>query len=96
MPTFNQLVRKGRKSLEKKSTAPALLKSYNHQWLEQQSVATRERINGMLRRYKLQFVGMEIDSNFRIGNQVQIDFDNLGEFIEIPLFKNNEKEVERE
>ncbi|MBE5931690.1 MAG: 30S ribosomal protein S12, partial [Lachnospiraceae bacterium] len=23
MPTFNQLVRKGRKSLEKKSTAPA-------------------------------------------------------------------------
>lgn len=29
MPTFNQLVRKGRKELEKKSTAPALLKSYN-------------------------------------------------------------------
>ncbi len=29
MPTFNQLVRKGRKSLEKKSTAPALLKGLN-------------------------------------------------------------------
>lgn len=29
MPTFNQLVRKGRKSLEKKSTAPALLKGFN-------------------------------------------------------------------
>lgn len=29
MPTFNQLVRKGRKVIEKKSTAPALLKSYN-------------------------------------------------------------------
>ena len=29
MPTFNQLVRKGRKVLEKKSTAPALLKGYN-------------------------------------------------------------------
>ena len=29
MPTFNQLVRKGRESLEKKSTAPALLKGYN-------------------------------------------------------------------
>ncbi|MDR1066217.1 MAG: 30S ribosomal protein S12 [Clostridiales bacterium] len=29
MPTFNQLVRKGRKNLEKKSTAPALLKSLN-------------------------------------------------------------------
>ena len=29
MPTFNQLVRKGRKSLEEKSTAPALQKGYN-------------------------------------------------------------------
>ena len=29
MPTFNQLVRKGRDVLEKKSTAPALQKGYN-------------------------------------------------------------------
>lgn len=29
MPTFNQLVRKGRKTLHKKSTAPALLKGFN-------------------------------------------------------------------
>ena len=29
MPTFNQLVRKGRQTVEKKSTAPALLRSYN-------------------------------------------------------------------
>ena len=29
MPTFNQLVRKGRQTIEKKSTAPALLKGYN-------------------------------------------------------------------
>ncbi len=29
MPTFNQLVRKGRSVAEKKSTAPALLKGYN-------------------------------------------------------------------
>jgi small subunit ribosomal protein S12 len=29
MPTFNQLVRKGRKTVEKKSTAPALAKGYN-------------------------------------------------------------------
>ena len=29
MPTFNQLVRKGRQTSEKKSTAPALLKGYN-------------------------------------------------------------------
>ena len=29
MPTFNQLVRKGRSVIEKKSTSPALQKSYN-------------------------------------------------------------------
>ncbi|MDK2802347.1 MAG: 30S ribosomal protein S12 [Oscillospiraceae bacterium] len=29
MPTFNQLVRKGRKVIKKKSTAPALLKGFN-------------------------------------------------------------------
>lgn len=29
MPTFNQLVRKGRKTIEKKSTAPALQKGFN-------------------------------------------------------------------
>ena len=31
MPTFNQLVRKGREGSGQKSTAPALLKSYNSQ-----------------------------------------------------------------
>ena len=29
MPTINQLVRKGRKAIEKKSTAPALQKGFN-------------------------------------------------------------------
>ena len=29
MPTFNQLVRKGRQTIEKKSTSPALQKSFN-------------------------------------------------------------------
>ena len=38
MPTFNQLVRKGRQTLEKKSTAPALQSSYNS--LNKKSVAT--------------------------------------------------------
>ena len=31
MPTFNQLVRKGREVLVKKATAPALLRGYNSQ-----------------------------------------------------------------
>ena len=36
MPTFNQLVRKGRQTSVKKSTAPALQKGYNslHKKLE--------------------------------------------------------------
>ena len=38
MPTFNQLVRKGRQTLEKKSTAPALQKSFNS--LNKKSVET--------------------------------------------------------
>ena len=38
MPTFNQLVRKGRQTLGKKSTAPALQKSYNS--LNKRSVDT--------------------------------------------------------
>ena len=29
MPTFNQLVRKGRETVEKKATAPVLLKGWN-------------------------------------------------------------------
>ena len=31
MPTFNQLVHKGRQTLEKKSTAPALQRGWNSQ-----------------------------------------------------------------
>ena len=38
MPTFNQLVKKGRQTSVKKSTAPALLKSYNS--LQKKSIDT--------------------------------------------------------
>lgn len=31
MPTFNQLVRKGRETVEKKATAPALLKGWSQE-----------------------------------------------------------------
>ena len=33
---------------------------------------------------------MEISGDLRVGNQIQFDFDNLGEFIEIPLIRNEE------
>ena len=32
MPTFNQLVRKGRQTSQKKSTAPALQKGFNYRY----------------------------------------------------------------
>ena len=41
MPTFNQLVRKGRKTAEKKYTAPALLKGYNS--LQKRATDTKKR-----------------------------------------------------
>jgi small subunit ribosomal protein S12 len=44
MPTFNQLVRKGRKIAEKKSKTPALLKGYNtrnHEMTDQNSPQKR-------------------------------------------------------
>ena len=43
MPTFNQLVRKGRQTTVKKSTAPALLKSYNSLRKESVDVAAPQK-----------------------------------------------------
>ena len=46
MPTFNQLVRKGRQTTAKKSTAPALQKGYN----SLQKTATPKKPNSALRK----------------------------------------------
>ena len=43
MPTFNQLVRKGRKVLEDKSTAPALQKGYNAKKKKQTNVSSPQK-----------------------------------------------------
>ena len=43
MPTFNQLVRKGRKSLAEKSTAPALQKGYNAKKKKQTNVSSPQK-----------------------------------------------------
>ena len=65
-------------------------------WLEQQSPATRERINNMLRRFKAQLVGTEITGDMRVGNQITMDLDDIGEYIEIPVYKNIEREQDGE
>jgi small subunit ribosomal protein S12 len=43
MPTINQLVRKGRKEVEKKSTAPALQKGYNSFRKEETELAAPQK-----------------------------------------------------
>ncbi len=43
MPTFNQLVRKGRKTVEKKSTAPALQKGLNTLKKKQTDISSPQR-----------------------------------------------------
>ena len=43
MPTFNQLVRKGRKTVEKKSTAPALQKGLNSQQKKATDVSSPQK-----------------------------------------------------
>ncbi|MBQ7009159.1 MAG: 30S ribosomal protein S12 [Ruminococcus sp.] len=43
MPTFNQLVRKGRKVLEDKSTAPALQKGYDAKKKKQTNVSSPQK-----------------------------------------------------
>ena len=50
MPTFNQLVRKGRKTIENKSTAPALLRGVNTKknvYIEQNSPQKRGVCTGV-------------------------------------------------
>ena len=49
-----------------------------------------------MRRFKAQFVGIEITGDGRIGNQIKMDFDDVGEFIEIPVYRTEEREQDGE
>ena len=50
MPTFNQLVRKGRQTAVKKSTAPALQRTYNSLRKKAVKTATPKKPNSALRK----------------------------------------------
>ena len=43
---------------------------------------------------KPRFVGLELTGDGRIGNQVVMDLEEPGEFIEIPLYPNKEEKEE--
>ena len=40
---------------------------------------------------KPKLVGLEFTGDGRIGNQIAVDMDNIGEYIEIPLYKDEER-----
>lgn len=48
-----------------------------------------------MRRFKAQFVGIEITGDMRVGNQITMDLDNIGEFYEIPAYRTEVRD-ERE
>ncbi len=42
---------------------------------------------------KLKLAGLELSGDGRIGNQVVMDLEEPGEYIEIPLYTNKEEKV---
>lgn len=79
----------------------ALLKGYNHQWLEHQPKEVREQINNELRSYKMKFTGMIISGDMKICRQMSFDIEGIkpGECYVIPAYDNfpekDEEEQER-
>lgn len=69
----------------------ALLKGYNHQWLEKQSKTTRERINRQLRQYKADFVKMSIPKQPNKGEYVEIEACDYE--LQAQIFEDNLREM---
>ena len=76
----------------------ALLKGYNHQWLEGQPKEVREQINNELRAYKVRFNGMIITGNMKVCRQMSFDIEGIkpGECYVIPAYDNVPKKEEKE
>ncbi len=69
----------------------AILSNENHQWFHQQPKSEQKRMNRAFQEYKTRFVGLEITGDGRIGNQVVMDLEEPGEYLEIPLYPNKEE-----
>ena len=78
---------KGGKATEENG---AILKGYNHQWLEQQPKEKREQINQQLQQYKEMATAIMINGKAK-GQIMRFD---LSDTIDIPLIPNKEKEIE--
>lgn len=92
MITYHHLKpkREGGRSTEENG---AILKGYNHQWLEQIPHQQREKINEQLRQFKLNFSQMclsEKELETGVSDTISLDFD-MNDCIEIPVYDNNKK-----
>lgn len=99
MITFHHLVprRKGGKATPENG---ALVKDYNHRWLESLPSEDRERVNDKLREYKLNFSqisvgekGLQVEQN----GSIQLDFGGIdnGDCIIIPVYDNKGRHKDR-
>lgn len=97
MITFHHLVprRKGGKATPENG---ALVKDYNHRWLESLPSAEREQVNDKLREFKMSFAqlhaggkGLEIDDS----GTLELDFGGIeeGDNIIIPVFPTSKEEI---
>lgn len=97
MITFHHLVprRKGGKATPENG---ALVKDYNHRWLESLPSAEREQVNDKLREFKMSFAqlyagekGLEIDDS----GTLELDFGGIeeGDNIIIPVFPTSKEDI---
>lgn len=100
--TFHHLIprRKGGQATPENG---ALVKDYNHRWLEHLPSKEREQVNNKLREFKLNFSGISISQKgleMQDNGSVTLDFDSILEggkddVIEIPVFQNTPEDMKK-
>lgn len=100
--TFHHLIprRKGGQATPENG---ALVKDYNHRWLERLPSREREQVNDRLRDFKLNYSGMQISKKgieLQDSGSVTLDFDSILEsekddVIEISVFQNTPEDIKK-
>ena len=76
----------------------ALVKGYNHEWLERLPVAEREKVNTELQRFKLNFATMHIEGDSLVTDShssIDLTFDIGEDYLVIPAYDNDEKTIDK-
>ncbi len=70
----------------------ALLKEYNHEWLERQDQSVRNDINEKLQQFKLNFSGISLGDGLETKFSCSVDLDfNFDDYIVIPVYETKQK-----